>query len=256
MPLAQWPNKGGCYVSGMSGGNTFNFPTVKAYLSSMRTPNYSRQNMNEVDTDYWIRGTLNSGQFNQFQERVTWIDRLSNQLRIAVEDGNTGDLARQANFNSIGTGRFNLVNSLWELDSPGEYYFDRGTKKLYFYPPAILAGNRPYVSMTPGPVVNMFGVKYLDWQGFTIEGGRQHGIKVTNGTSVIVRGCIVRNCGQNGVHVVGGNAVTVKSCEITQTGETGIHLEGGVRASLTRGNHLAENNYVHNVGAVQPYYRP
>lgn len=257
MPLVQWPNANNwCYMSGLGTGNGPNTPTVKAYVSSARTPDYVRVNQIEPETDYWIRGVLNESQFNQFQERVTFFNKITKDVRIAIEDGNVNDQARRAKYQVENIGRFKLVNSLYEMDAPGEYYFDRANLLLYFYPPAALAGNRPYVSMNPGPMVNIVGAKYLDVQGFLIEGGRNHGVNVVNGVSVVIRGNKIRNVGSVGVKVEGGSAVTVRSCEITGTGETGIVLRGGDRAALLRGNHLAENNYVHHVGEVQPYYRP
>lgn len=257
MPLVQWPNGNNwCYMSGLGAGNGPNTPTVKAYVSSAKTPNYLRLTQNETDTDYWIRGVLNESQFNQWQERVTLFNKSTQDLRIAIEDGNVNDQARRAKYQAENIGRFKLVNSLYEMDAPGEYYFDRGTMLLYFYPPDKLAGNRPYVSMNPGAMVNIVGGKYIDIQGFTIEGGRLHGVSVANGVSVQIRGDKIRNVGSVGVKVEGGSAVTVRSCEITGTGETGICLRGGDRALLVRGNHLAENNYIHHVGQLQPYYRP
>ncbi|MBL8064924.1 MAG: right-handed parallel beta-helix repeat-containing protein [Chthonomonadaceae bacterium] len=256
MNLARWPNAGGAFMTGNGTGNGWPTPTLKAELSTLRTPSYTRHSNFETDTDYWVRGNFNERLFVQFQERVTWINKSSNDLRYAIEDGNTMDRARAAAYYPENLGRFTLVNSLWELDEPGEYYFDRQDLLLYFYPPAAIGSATTRVSMNKSCLINVVGSKYVVIQGFLVEGSRQNGINVVASQSVLVRGNQVRNVGGTGIYVFGGANVTVGSNIVHHTGETGIHIEGGNRSAMTRCNNLAVNNYIHHAGQVQPYYRP
>ncbi|MBS1712892.1 MAG: right-handed parallel beta-helix repeat-containing protein [Armatimonadetes bacterium] len=253
MPLSKWPNSGFANLLAEGIGNTFDNPTVMVNSSSLKTPTYVKSSNN--DQDYWIRGTLNERAFNQFQERVKWIDKGSGNFRIEITDGNTADPARRAAYNPNSIGRLTLVNSLYELDMPGEYYIDRKLGYLYFWSPSSLTGKSVVVSMNPGPMVMLSGANYVDFQAFTVEYGRQDAVQVKNCTSAVVRGNLLRNCGANGVRVEGGNAVLVRSNEITTVGEGGVYCSGGDRAVFRKGNHIIENNYIHHYGAVQPYYR-
>ncbi|MBS1722242.1 MAG: right-handed parallel beta-helix repeat-containing protein [Armatimonadetes bacterium] len=258
MKLSQWPNQAPAGLIGIGTGDSWNTPTARVDLSTMKTPNYTKSPLNEADPnlDYWIQCTLNHRLFNQFHERVSMMNKATGDVRIEVVQGNVDDPARRVDYDGVSLGRLTLVNSIYELDSPREYYIDRATNLLYFWPPGKMAGKRIMLTMNPDSVVKFNGAKYMDLQGFVIEGGRQDAVSAFGCTSVVVRGCLIRNCGGFGVRVMGGNAVTVRSCEITGVGETGIHLEGGVRSSFTRGNHLADNNYIHHVGQIQPFYRP
>ncbi len=191
-----------------------------------------------------------------FFEKVDILDRNTRDLRVSMTDGNLMDWARRVNYTTYSTGRMELCNSLYELDTPGEYYIDRKKNWLLFYPPVSTKLGVAKLTMNPGSIVQFDGTKYLDFQGFSIEGGRVDGVQVNNGTSIVIRGCRIKNCNGDGVQITDGNAVTVRSCEISEMGEGGIRMEGGVRATMTRGNHLADNNYLHNLGVFQPFYRP
>lgn len=259
MTLAKWPNVGHANMSpGNGAGNGFNTPTARFNLTGMRTPSFTR-NPNlpvDYDHDYWVQCTLNERMYNMFQEKVDILDRGLGDIRIAIDDGNLMDDARRVLYRADSPGRIDFVNSMYELDAPGEYYIDRNKMLLYFYPPVQIGQKRAVLTMNPGTMVTLNGTSYLDLQGFVIEGGRQNAVEANNCTSVIVRGCKIRNCGGNAVTVVGGNAVTIRSCEIYEMGEGGISMTGGVRATFTRGNHLADNNYIHHVGLFQPFSRP
>lgn len=258
MTLAKWPNYGHSSMTAVGPGDSFNTPTAKFNMSGMRTPSFTRNpnQPTDYDHDYWIQTTLNERLYNMFQEKVDVLDRSQSSIRIAIDDGNLMDGARRVNYDPISTGRMDLVNSLYELDMPGEYYIDRNTMLLYFFPPSTLTGKRANLSFNPAAMVKLDGTSYFDFQGFTIEGGRQNAIEANNCVSLVVRGCNISDCGATGVVVNGGNAVTVRSCEIFDMGEGGIAMTGGVRSTFTRANHLADNNYIHNVGQFQPFYRP
>lgn len=258
MTLARFPNEGYIKVDGSAPGNGFWSPRFRADLAGMRTPSFKRMPGTKVNfsRDGWIRGVLNERLFFTFQERVRELNVEDGQIEIMIESGNTMDPARRVTDNPLQDGRFYYVNSLFELDSPGEYYVDRDTLNLYFYPPATVTSSNARLTMARGPVVRLRNVKNVTLDGFAIEGGREDGVYVENARFVLLRGLTIRNVGGSGVEVRGGRFVTVQSCRINEVGEAGIDLEGGDRSTLQPAGHLAQNNHVFDFGQNQPAYRP
>ena len=142
--------------------------------------------------------------------------------------------------------RFFAYNALCELDAPGEWFLDRETGILYFYPPEPLDGGAAVVSMTAVPLVKMTGVSHLVFRGITLEAGRSHGLVVSGGSGVVIAGCVFRNLGAWAVQISGGSNHGVAGCDIYETGEGGIALTGGDRASLRPSGHYAVNNHIHH----------
>ncbi len=256
MTLARWPNKHDNFITGIGANNSWDTPEVTADLHSLKTPDFTNSLNGDANTDYWVQGTFNDRLYNMFQEKVRTIDKVHNLLGYSIVGGNVDDGARRAAYDPVSTGRFCLVNSMYELDTPGEYYIDRDKMLLYFWPTASFTGRKCYLTMNPNPMIEMVGAKYVDIQGFTIEGGRQDGVDVQSGYCNYIRGNLIRNCGGTGVYVNQGSSVTVRSNDIEYVGEGGIDLEGGDRTTLRHANHLAENNRVFNAGQFQPYYHP
>ncbi len=81
-----------------------------------------------------------------------------------------------------------------ELDQPGEWYLDRQTGILYFWPPEEIADSDVTVSVLRAPVT-LNGVSHLTLQGFTIEAARGTAAQVTGGEAVRIAGCTIRNVG-------------------------------------------------------------
>jgi len=150
--------------------------------------------------------------------------------------------------------RWHALNVLAELDSPGEYYVDRRTGILYFWPPAPIGSARAVVSVADSLVV-MKDASHVVLRGLVLEACRGTAVKIAGGSHNQILGCTIRNTGNRAVTAVGtGHAVI--GCDIYETGDGGVTLSGGDRKTLTPGRLLAENNHIHHFSRWCHTYRP
>jgi hypothetical protein len=149
---------------------------------------------------------------------------------------------------------FYAQNVLPELDRPGEWFLDRDTATLYFWPPAPLASGQVVVSVVRD-LFRLDEASHIRFRNLQIEGGRGTAVVIRGGTNDRVIGCTIRNLGNWAVKVYGGTSHGVVGCDIDQTGQGGIHLEGGDRKTLVAGGHYAENNHIHHTARWDPVYQ-
>jgi hypothetical protein len=149
---------------------------------------------------------------------------------------------------------FSAENILPELDTPGEWYLDRDTSILYFWPPEPLSTGEAIVSVVRD-LFRFTDVSHVTVRGLTIEDGRGSGIVVSGGRNVRIEACAIRNMGNWAVRVTGGFQHGVVGCDICRTGQGGIHLEGGDRKTLTPAGHFADNNFIHHTSRWDPVYQ-
>ncbi|MFB6783766.1 right-handed parallel beta-helix repeat-containing protein [Streptomyces sp. NPDC056352] len=161
--------------------------------------------------------------------------------------------------------RYYYYNVLEELDTPGEWYLDRATGKLYLYPPSSLSGATVLLSLLADPMAVLDGCSHVTFSHLIFEGSRGDGISVTDGTSNVVRDCTLQLLGgravtfgdvttADGPH--GGSRNEVRGCHIQATGRGGISLAGGDRATLTPARNQAVGNEIHNYSRLQATYSP
>jgi hypothetical protein len=149
---------------------------------------------------------------------------------------------------------FYVENALPELDRPGEWYLDRGTSILYFWPPAPLSEGQVVVSVTRD-LVRLQDASHVTFRGLLIEAGRGSAFVVKGGEGVRIVACTLRDLGNWAVKVYGGSRHGVVGCDIYETGQGGVHLEGGDRKNLTPAGHYAENNHIHHIARWDPVYQ-
>lgn len=164
-------------------------------------------------------------------------------------------LARQHHY-GLGSGnpgprRYFAVNLLAELDQPGEYFIDRARHRLFFWPPAKLAGARVVLSTLTQPVVLLKQASFVTLRGLTVEACAGNGIEIRGGEHSRLLGCRVRNTGLDGIVVAGGRQHRVVGCDIFDTGTAGLKIGGGDRRSLSPSGHEAVNNHIHDVSRRQ-----
>lgn len=193
-----------------------------------------------------------------------WADA---NLRIASLDAAKGQLhTEQASHYSVRDGqRYFYYNVLEELDTPGEWYLDRESGIVYFYPPTPITEDcRVQLSLFDDTLVRLDGVSHVTFRKLTLEVSRGAGVHIKGGSHNLIAGCTL--CKLGGFAVVigedtqtGANAGTdhrVLSCTIYDTGIGGIFLGGGDRTTLTPGRNEALNNEIFKYSRLKRTYSP
>jgi hypothetical protein len=152
--------------------------------------------------------------------------------------------------------RYYYLNVLEELDQPGEWYLDRQTSILYFWPPCPVEKAEIAFPELQMPMLVLDHVHDVSLQGMIFECSRTTAVVLKGGTRDQIVGCTVRNVGDTAIDVQGGTHHTVRSCDIYEVAATGICLNGGDRQTLARGDHIVENCHIHHFARVLKTYRP
>ncbi len=148
---------------------------------------------------------------------------------------------------------FNLIE---ELDAPGEWFLDRPSGTLYFWPPAPLENARIGVSVLQQPLIAIKGASHLVFENLTLEGNRTDGVVVRDSSHIEFRACRVRNVGLSGIRIEGGQSNRVSHCEVSGCGAGGVLLSGGDRATLKPSGHTVENCDLHDFSRRIRTYTP
>ncbi len=151
---------------------------------------------------------------------------------------------------------FRVFNLLEEIDQPCEWYLDRGTGTLYFYPPEDPAGATVELSILGEPLLTLDNASHVKLAGLTFELGQGDGVVINGGSDCILHNCEVRRLGGTGITVNGGSHHTLHSCEIHTLGRGGIVISGGDRTTLAPSEHLVENCEIHHFSRIDRTYTP
>lgn len=142
---------------------------------------------------------------------VRW--NISTNAATAYDPG-TGSITLSGNvydssvFMSTGYG-FYLINKLWMLDSPGEWYYDQSTGKLYLW---TIGGDTP--------------------SAHRVEiSARNYGILISGKNFITIQDLVVSNTNRNNINISGSNYITVKKTDISG-GVTGIFCNGSTYCSI------------------------
>ncbi|MBI3414014.1 MAG: right-handed parallel beta-helix repeat-containing protein [Verrucomicrobia bacterium] len=269
MTLARWPNEGAWEkiagfpdIAGKGddhGGKIGDLPGGFFYGGD-RPRRWRNTN------DIWVHGYWAWDWANSY-ERVASLDPEQHFIKTAAPFGLYGFRKSQ---------RFHFLNVLEELDQPGEWFLDRTTGVLYFWPPTIkgLIVNRrlgtdgicrnsevwrqgeTIFSALDQPLLKLTSVSHVTFRGLTLEATRGNAVEIRGGASNRVAGCVIRNIGNSAVTIDGGRGHGVVSCDIFDTGDGGVSLSGGDRQTLTPAAHFVENCHFQRQGRWSKCYVP
>ena len=105
--------------------------------------------------------------------------------------------------------RYYAFNILEELDEPGEWYLDRNSGVLYFWPPAPLGRGEAAVSLLEEPLITLDGASNVTLRGLTLEYTRGDAVDIRGGAGNKVVGCTIRNIGNVAVKIESGERHSV-----------------------------------------------
>jgi hypothetical protein len=245
MTLARWPNEGFVKIVGLVEPNTVNVRGTKGSKTGKFMYEGDRPKRWIEENDVWVHGYW-FWDWSDERQKVESIDTEKHVISVMPPFHHYGYRIGQW---------FYGMNILAELDSPGEWYLDRGTGILYFWPPAPIEKGRAVVSVLD-TLVNLTDVSNVAIQGIIFEAARGTAVVIRDCTNAGIAGCMLRNLGSRAVQIEGGRNNGVVACDIYATGSGGIGLRGGERPSLTAGGHFAENNHIHHYGRWNRMYTP
>lgn len=253
MMLARWPNDAFVKITGLVEPDTINVRGTKGSKTGKFMYDDDRPKRWAGENDPWVHGYW----FWDWSDERQKVESIDTERRIiSVSPPYHGYGYRIGQW-------FYALNILAELDTPGEWYLDRDTGILYFWPPTPIEKGRAIASVLD-TLVRFTDVSYVTFQGMIFEAARGTAITIKGGTQTRIAGCILRNLGEWAVKIDGGTKNGVVGCDIYQTGAGGIGLNGsgiyqrgdsGIgRKTLTPSGHFADNNHIHHYGRINRMY--
>jgi len=243
MTLARWPNEGFVRIVEMV-GEPVQRDRHATHTKGIFVYEEDRPKRWLEEDDAWVHGYW----FHDWADQRHRIRRIDTQQRvIEVEPPYHGYGYRKGRW-------YYAFNLLCELDAPGEWYVDRRSGVLYFWPPSPPAEGRTLVSVLR-EAVTMDDVSHVTFERLTMEAARGTAVTIRGGTENEIAGCTFRLLGGWAVRVAGGRRHAVVGCDVYETGEGGIALSGGDRKTLAPAGHRAENNHIHHYARVKRVYR-
>ena len=138
------------------------------------------------------------------------------------------------------------LNLLCELDSPGEWYLDRASSMLFFWPISAMPKGEVVLSLLESPLLRTRDTSHVAFRGLTLEATRSDGVVIKGGKDVILAGCVLRDLGVSGVIVDGGRNHVIIGCDIEHVGDSGVLMKGGDAQTLATSGHVVENCHIHH----------
>jgi len=245
MTLARWPNEGFVKIVDLVEPNTVNIRGTKGSKTGKFMYEGDRPKRWTKESDVWLHGYW-FWDWSDERQKVESIDTGKRIISLVPPFHGYGYRIGQW---------FYGMNILAELDEPGEWYLDRETGILYFWPPLPIAMGRAMVSVLD-TLVNFTEVQHVSIEGIIFEATRGTAVVMNDCSHVRIAGCVLRNIGSTAGQIKGGCNSGIVSCDIYGTGHGGIDLQGGERSSLTPGGHFADNNHIHNYARWKRMYTP
>ena len=242
--LARWPNEGFVKAAGVAdpGNKSTGKPSVMTYAED-RPARWT------TAKDAWLFGYF----------RFLWAD---GTLPIASVDPAAKTITTAEPYNYEGGMDaeqgilYYAFNLLEELDHPGEWFLDRQTGLLYWYPDQNPATTEVELSMLEDTMFSAEGIQHVRLEGLVFDCARFNGLGFKNCSDLIVAGCTIRRMAGNGITIDGGSRNQLIGCDIHTLGRSGCEISGGDRATLTRGDHVVANSRFRDVGRIDRTYTP
>ena len=154
-----------------------------------------------------------------------------------------------------------------ELDEPGEYYIDRQSGMLYFYPPEdapkdsvlTITMSTPTLDVSRKAPNSMFRIensKNIVFENLIFKGGRGSAITGKNNSNIKFINCEINSFGENGIRFDASTDITISDCKIHDVGQDGIlFVSCGNYKTLSPSNIVVSNNDIYNFARLERSYK-
>ena len=154
-----------------------------------------------------------------------------------------------------------------ELDEPGEYYIDRQSGMLYFYPPEdapkdsvlTITMSTPTLDVSGKAPNSMFRIensKNIVFENLIFKGGRGSAITGKNNSNIQFINCEINSFGENGIRFDTSTDIKISDCKIHDVGQDGIlFVSCGNYQTLSPSNIVVSNNDIYNFARLERSYK-
>lgn len=146
-------------------------------------------------------------------------------------------------------------NIFEEIDEPGEYYIDRNTKMLYFYPTSGFGENSDiWLSQLGENLISGSNAGNVTFKNLKFEASRAGAMRISGAKNITVENCEVAGTGTNGIYL-NGTGCEVKNCIIHDIGSTGISMNGGDYENIVSSGNAVTNNHIYKAAQIERSYQ-
>ncbi len=197
--------------------------------------------------DLWVDGIF-SRDWSWSLNKVNAIDTVSKTISLTYDE--KYDMTSVHSF-------FFATNLLEEIDVPGEYFIDRQSGKLYFYPPADYNPKTANIALTytSQELLNLESISNFKVENICFELGRLKAVSLHNCNEVSFKNCEFRNFGISAL-IIDGQNNSVENCLIHTIGSSAIVLEGGNYETLEKGNNSVVGCEIYDWAFYDRVYSP
>ena len=154
-----------------------------------------------------------------------------------------------------------------ELDEPGEYYIDRQSGMLYFYPREdapkdsvlTITMSTPTLDVSGKAPNSMFRIensKNIVFENLIFKGGRGSAITGKNNSNIQFINCEINSFGENGIRFDASTDIKISDCKIHDVGQDGIlFVSCGNYKTLSPSNIVVSNNDIYNFARLERSYK-
>ncbi len=238
MNIARWPNDGYAVVE-----SVIDEGSMEECRGMKFTINDERINRWTTATDPWVHGYW----------YYDWSD-LSTPVK-SLDVSSAAITTQYPSGKSIRAGqRFYVYNLLEELDSPGEWYLERETGILYFYPPS--EDGTIILSTLQDSIIKAAHAENITISGINLKGVRGNGATIVYCKNFVIDNCNIYGPSEMGVKIRLSNNCQVRNSHIYDSGAGGIELSGGSFINSDEGRNVAFNNHITRFDRIKKTYSP
>jgi hypothetical protein len=219
-PVAGWPNAGYGKVARPGG----------VAADDKKTFSIEGRNVN----DWLVEPSL--------QVHAFWGNNWAAQsYLVSNKDANANTLTLLGNGSPYGIKpgqRARVENALVELDAPGEWYVDRASAKLLYWPHPSAAGKPAELSVA-AQLLRIADSDQITVRGILFEKTTGDAVHVSKSNGVVFDDVVIRLTGNRGLVIADSAASGIRNSLVEDNGEGGVYMSGGDRTTL-----LAAGNFV------------
>lgn len=255
--LAGWPNGGYTGLIKPTDSNEYGKRTKSGIANGCSFKvNYDRPSQWSKPEQAWLSGTIGPNyEFDYYP--VSRFD--SEEKRVYLSRGALEKYYTEPYY------RFENVPE--ELDEPGEYYIDRQSGMLYFYPPEnapkdsvlTITMSTPTLDVSGKAPNSMFRIensKNIVFENLIFKGGRGSAITGKNNSNIKFINCEINSFGENGIRFDASTDITISDCIIHDVGQDGIlFVSCGNYQTLSPSNIVVSNNDIYNFARLERSYK-